>query len=112
MNKRGRKLYNALLIAIRIFEWTYLLYIILFISTLSEKNNFNLFTVNDTLNFIANDICYVLQLILIVIFQVAYKFRCKEVNIYMIINIIFIIPEYIYLFLKYIPGFEMSGSFG
>lgn len=112
MSKQVWKSYDRrYILSIRVLFYIYLLYIITNIMMRfgilhnyanPNKHQYEILTV------FAHDICYLLQLILIIIFQTKYKFSNKDINTYFYLNILFFIPESIYFMFLIAGDFPLS----
>lgn len=113
MNRSGNKLFSALIWFVRIIVWLYYLfvgyYVLMFIVIFSSGKTINIGIPDRTILYIGWELIYYTQLFVVLVFSIISRFRYREVNVYLLLNVLFAIPEFIYIVFKYTSDANNSG---
>ena len=117
MSKSENRLFSVLIWFVRIIVWIYYLfvgyYVLMFIVIFSGGKTIDIGISDRTILYIGWELVYYIQLFVVLVFSIISRFRYREINIYLLCNILFAIPEFIYLGFKYCSNVhEPGGLFG
>jgi len=113
MNEQENKLFSILIWFIRIPVWVYYLFVgyyaLMFVVLFSSGKTIDIGIPDKTILYIGWELIYFTQLFIVLVFSIISRFRYREVNIYLLLNVLFAVPEFIYFGFKYTADAHNSG---